>query len=89
MNQPKRRKKAGVLAGQLGLLVLLLGLCELLVLTGTISSLYLLRITAAAGLVGALFGEMLASKDGLGNILVQATSLYNTAQAFAIVVLSR
>ncbi|UNK16924.1 ABC transporter permease [Paenibacillus sp. N3/727] len=46
-----------------------------------------LRISAAAGLVGALFGEMLASKDGLGNILVKATSLYNTAQAFAIVVL--
>ncbi|GAB6926734.1 ABC transporter permease [Paenibacillus sp. JCM 10914] len=46
-----------------------------------------LRITAATGLVGALFGEMLASKDGLGNILVKATSLYNTAQAFAIVAL--
>lgn len=44
-----------------------------------------LRLSAATGLVGALFGEMLASKDGLGNILVQATSLYNTAQAFAIV----
>ncbi len=46
-----------------------------------------LRISAATGLVGALFGEMLASKDGLGNILVKATSLYNTAQAFAIVAL--
>lgn len=46
-----------------------------------------LRITAASGLVGALFGEMLASKDGLGNLLVKATSLYNTAQAFGIVVL--
>lgn len=46
-----------------------------------------LRIAAAGGLVGALFGEMLASKDGLGNLLVNATSLYNTAQGFAIVVL--
>lgn len=46
-----------------------------------------LRITAATGLVGALFGEMLASKDGLGNILVKATSLYNTAEAFGIVAL--
>lgn len=44
-----------------------------------------LRLSAATGLVGALFGEMIASKDGLGNLLVQATSLYNTAQAFAII----
>ncbi|WJH35813.1 ABC transporter permease [Paenibacillus sp. CC-CFT747] len=46
-----------------------------------------LRLSAATGLVGALFGEMLGSKDGLGNILVKATSLYNTPQAFGIVVL--
>lgn len=44
-----------------------------------------LRVAAATGLVGALFGEMTASKEGLGNLLVQATSLYNTAQAFAVI----
>ncbi|OBZ14363.1 ABC transporter permease [Bacillus sp. FJAT-27264] len=44
-----------------------------------------LRVSAATGLVGALFGEMVASKDGLGNLLVQATSLYDTAKAFAII----
>lgn len=43
------------------------------------------RVSAATGLVGALFGEMVASKDGLGNLLVQATSLYDTAKAFAII----
>ncbi|WP_409344620.1 ABC transporter permease [Paenibacillus sp. MBLB4367] len=44
-----------------------------------------LRVAAATGLVGALFGEMLASKEGLGTLLVKATSLYNTAQAFALI----
>ncbi|WP_391574553.1 ABC transporter permease [Cohnella sp.] len=44
-----------------------------------------LRVSAATGLVGALFGEMVASKDGLGNLLIQATSLYDTAKAFAII----
>lgn len=44
-----------------------------------------LRVSAATGLVGALFGEMVASKDGLGNLLVQATSTYDTAKAFAII----
>jgi NitT/TauT family transport system permease protein len=28
---------------------------------------------------------MVASKDGLGNLLVQSTSLYDTAKAFAII----
>jgi|SRR5690625_1263141 len=46
-----------------------------------------LRISAASGLVGALFAEMLASKAGLGNVLVKATTLFDTSQAFAIVVL--
>lgn len=46
-----------------------------------------LKISAAAGLVGALFAEMLASKAGLGNVLVKATTLFDTSQAFAIVVL--
>ncbi|MDD5168016.1 MAG: ABC transporter permease [Syntrophales bacterium] len=45
-----------------------------------------MRLAAGTGLVGALFGEMLASKGGLGNLLVRATELYNTAQAFAIIV---
>lgn len=44
-----------------------------------------LRVSAATGIVGALFGEMIASQDGLGNVLVKATSLYDTAQAFAII----
>lgn len=44
-----------------------------------------LRVAAATGLVGALFGEMLASKEGLGNMLFKTTSLYNTAQAFALI----
>lgn len=44
-----------------------------------------LRVAAATGLVGALFAEMIASKEGLGNLLVQATSLYDTAKAFAII----
>ncbi|WP_135551838.1 ABC transporter permease [Paenibacillus cymbidii] len=44
-----------------------------------------LRVSAATGLVGALYGEMIASKNGLGNLLVKATSLYDTAQAFAII----
>lgn len=44
-----------------------------------------MRVAAGTGLVGALFGEMLASKEGLGNILVKATQLYNTAQVFAII----
>ncbi|NOU92032.1 ABC transporter permease subunit [Paenibacillus sp. LMG 31456] len=44
-----------------------------------------LRLSAATGLVGALFGEMMASKDGLGNLLVKATSLYDTTKAFAII----
>ncbi|MCC3373751.1 ABC transporter permease [Cohnella sp. REN36] len=44
-----------------------------------------LRVSAATGLVGALFGEMIASQAGLGNLLVKATSLYDTAQAFAII----
>jgi NitT/TauT family transport system permease protein len=46
-----------------------------------------MRVAAGTGLVGALFGEMLASKEGLGNILVKATQLYNTAQVFAIIVI--
>ena len=46
-----------------------------------------LRVAAATGLVGALFGEMIASQAGLGNMLVQATSLYDTVKAFSIIVI--
>ncbi|MCI1857376.1 MAG: ABC transporter permease [Sporolactobacillus sp.] len=44
-----------------------------------------LRISAASGLVGAIFGEMLASKAGLGNLLTQAVSLYNTNEIFVLI----
>ena len=44
-----------------------------------------MRVAAGTGLVGAIFGEMLASKAGLGNILVKATQLYNTTQVFAVI----
>lgn len=46
-----------------------------------------LRLAAASGLVGALFGEMLASRAGIGNLLTKAVSLYNTADVFALITL--
>ncbi|MBN6038110.1 ABC transporter permease [Amycolatopsis sp. 195334CR] len=46
-----------------------------------------LRVEAAAALVGAIFGEMVASKAGLGNGLTEATSLYDTPKAFALIIL--
>jgi NitT/TauT family transport system permease protein len=46
-----------------------------------------LRVEAAAALVGAIFGEMVASKAGLGNGLTEATSLYDTPKAFAFIIL--
>jgi Binding-protein-dependent transport system inner membrane component. len=45
-----------------------------------------LRVAAATGFVGALFSEMLASKEGLGNILTKTSQLYKTGQLFAIVI---
>lgn len=45
------------------------------------------RLAAASGLVGALFGEMLASRAGLGNQLTQAVSLFNTSHVFALIAL--
>lgn len=45
-----------------------------------------LRVAAATGFVGALFSEMLASKEGLGNLLIKASQLYKTGQLFAIIV---
>lgn len=47
-----------------------------------------LRVAAPAGLLGALFGEMLASKQGLGNVLTKAAQLYNTGQLFAVILLT-
>ncbi len=47
-----------------------------------------LRVAAPAGLLGALFGEMLASKEGLGNVLTKAAQLYNTGQLFAVIFLT-
>lgn len=45
-----------------------------------------LRVAAATGFVGALFSEMLASKEGLGNLLIKASQLYKTGQLFAIII---
>lgn len=45
-----------------------------------------IRVGAATGLVGAIFGEMMASKEGLGNLLTSAAQLYNTGQLFAVIV---
>jgi NitT/TauT family transport system permease protein len=47
-----------------------------------------IRVAAATGLVGAIFGEMMASKAGLGNLLTTAAQLYNTGQLFAIIVIT-
>jgi NitT/TauT family transport system permease protein len=46
-----------------------------------------LRVEAAAAIVGAIFGEMVASRAGLGNGLNEASSLYNTPKAFAFIIL--
>lgn len=45
-----------------------------------------LRLSAANGLVGAIFGEMLGAKVGLGYQLSQAMSLYDTTKVFALIV---
>lgn len=44
-----------------------------------------LRVAAATGLVGALFAEMLASREGLGYLLNLAVQFYDTAQLFAVI----
>ncbi|MFD1412538.1 ABC transporter permease [Oceanobacillus jeddahense] len=44
-----------------------------------------LRVAAATGLVGVLFAEMLASREGLGYLLNMATQFYDTGQLFAII----
>lgn len=45
-----------------------------------------LRVAASSALVGALFAEMIASKAGLGNLLVRATAGYDTPQTFALII---
>lgn len=45
------------------------------------------RVAAATGFVGAIFSEMLASKNGLGNLLTKASQIYDTALLFALIVL--
>lgn len=44
-----------------------------------------MRVAAATGLVGALFAEMLASREGLGYLLNMATQFYETGQLFAVI----
>lgn len=46
-----------------------------------------LRVSASVGLVGALFAEMLSSKEGLGNLITRSTATLDTAQTFALIVL--
>lgn len=46
-----------------------------------------LRVGAATGIVGALFAEMLASREGLGNLISLALQYYDTAQLFAIILI--
>lgn len=45
-----------------------------------------LRVASATGLVGALFAEMIASREGLGYLLNLATQFYDTGQLFAIII---
>lgn len=45
-----------------------------------------LRVSASVGLVGALFAEMLASKEGLGNLITRSTATLDTATTFALVI---
>ena len=45
-----------------------------------------LRVSASVGLVGALFGEMLSSKEGLGNLLTRSVASVDTAETFALIV---
>lgn len=44
-----------------------------------------LRVSAAVGLVGALFGEMLSSKAGLGNLITRAGAALDTPATFALI----
>lgn len=44
-----------------------------------------LRVESGTALVAALFGEIVASKAGLGNLLNRAIGVYDTAKLFALV----
>lgn len=46
-----------------------------------------LRVAASVGLVGALFAEMLSSKEGLGNLITRSTASLDTAETFALILL--
>ena len=42
-----------------------------------------MRLNIGLGLLGAFLGEFIASEAGLGHLILRASSLYNTSQAFA------
>ncbi|MBB3181492.1 ABC transporter permease [Variovorax sp. Sphag1AA] len=46
-----------------------------------------LRVSASVGLLGALFAEMLSSKEGLGNLITRSTASLDTAETFALIAL--
>lgn len=45
-----------------------------------------IRVAAAGGLMGALFSEIMGSKEGLGNLMTKASQLYQTGQLFALII---
>ena len=46
-----------------------------------------IRIATAAGLMGALFSEMMGSKEGLGNLMTTTSQLYKTGELFALIII--
>lgn len=46
-----------------------------------------LRVTAATGITGVIFAEMQAAKKGLGFLLSEAASLYNTPRLFLVIII--
>lgn len=46
-----------------------------------------LRVSAAGGLTGVLFSEMIAAKDGLGYLLSEAQQVLNTPQLYLVIIL--
>lgn len=47
-----------------------------------------IRVAAAAGLMGALFSEMMGSKEGLGNLMTMVSQLFNTGKLFALIIIT-
>ncbi|MGN6710877.1 ABC transporter permease [Anaerocolumna jejuensis] len=45
-----------------------------------------LKVTAATGITGVIFAEMQASQEGLGYLLKDASSLYNTPRIFVVII---